>query len=279
MTTKMFPCALCNKTFERKFDLEKHILSSQCSSTTNKMEIKSITTGKDVPCQYCNKIFEKKWKLDRHLLNNKGECYKIRNNKCNTINNTLINPTFNNFIQPVVNNLHQHKHFTIAKHGEETTSHFTEEVLLRILNIESFTECCAEFMRVLYFNKDVPENQNWSIVYPRNKKAGVRLNLETNKFERVETNDIIDSKFSNMAFLLFPKALKLLERHFEKPFLTKTQVYNINKLGMHFGMMNISKTSKDVYKAIHKMAYEARQEQMDTWKEGGHKGNHLSLKF
>ena len=270
----IFPCVLCKKTFTRKFNLERH-LETPCIDN-EESEIKCITDGKTVTCVFCKKTFDKQFRLDRHLLANKGECFKIRNGTTNNINNNIFNNN-NIAIQPVVNNLHQH--FTIAKHGEETTSHFTEEVLLRILNIESFTECCAEFMRVLYFNKDVPENQNWSIVYPRNKKAGVRLNLETNKFERVETNDIIDSKFSNMAFLLFPKALKLLERHFEKPFLTKTQVYNINKLGMHFGMMNISKTSKDVYKAIHKMAYESRQEQMDTWKEGGHKGNHLSLKF
>ena len=291
MKPNIIKCEKCEKVFTRKRELILHTKSGKNCISLGGIELPEI---EEIICITCGAKYTTKFSLERHLANTNSKCYKdktglminngqIHNNKvANYITNNTTNVTNNmnqNFIQPVVNNLHQHKHFTIAKHGEEITSHFTEEVLLRILNIESFTECCAEFMRVLYFNKEVPENQNWSIVYPRNKKAGVTLNLETNKFERVETNDIIDSKFSNMAFLLFPKALKLLERHFIEPFLTKTQVYNINKLGMHFGMMNISKTSKEVYKAIHKMAYEARQEQMDTWREGGHKGNHLSLKF
>ena len=261
-------CDVCSKAFDKISEFNRHKEKKCCSLLKLTYEIK-----KDIVCPYCSDSFNREYSLQRHLENPKIVCfYKKQMGITQNVYND--NRTINNNNNKIVVN-----NYSIAKHGEETTSHFTEEVLLRILSIESFPDCCAEFMRVLYFNKEVPENQNWAIVYPRNKKAGVQLNIETNKFERVETNDIIDSKFSNMAFLLFPKALKLLERHFIKPFLTKTQVYNINKLGMHFGMMNISKTSKDVHSAIRKMAYEGRQEQMDTWKQGGHKGNHLSLKF
>ena len=279
MKQNVFKCFTCEQIFNNKSKLDRHFYQKKECMKGN-VDMFAIEFGnfeKNIKCEYCGNGYSTEDHLRRHISSEKSKCYKKRNSA--QINNvSVLNMPVNNIaVQPVVNNLH--KHYTIAKHGEETTSHFTEEVLLRILNIENFTDCCAEFMRVLYFNKEVPENQNWSIVYPRNKKAGVHLNYDTNKFERVENSDIIDSKFSNMAFLLFPKALKLLERHFIKPFLTKTQVYNINKLGMHFGMMNISKTSKDVYKAVHKMAYEERQKQMDTWRESGHKGNHLSLKF
>ena len=49
----------------------------------------------------------------------------------------------------------------------------TKDVMLEILNIESFSNMCTELMRLLYFNKEVPENRNWTIVYPKNQNAGV----------------------------------------------------------------------------------------------------------
>jgi len=48
---------------------------------------------------------------------------------------------------------------------------------------------------------------------------------------------------------------------------------------MHFGQLDISKTSKDVYNSIHEFAYNSRIDQMKIWGENGHQGNHLSLKF
>ena len=48
---------------------------------------------------------------------------------------------------------------------------------------------------------------------------------------------------------------------------------------MHYGQLNISKTSKDVYQSIHSLAYDSRKTQMEVWKDNGHSGNHLSLKF
>jgi hypothetical protein len=48
---------------------------------------------------------------------------------------------------------------------------------------------------------------------------------------------------------------------------------------MHFGQLDISKTSKDVYDSIHSLAYNSRKDQMEVWKDSGYKGNHLSLKF
>ena len=284
-------CYKCKKPFDRQYDYTRHVNKGNCKPAV--IENVSIKSHEEkIQCEFCSSTFEKAFNLKRHLKNPDSTCYKQLQNKINNVSgsafinngnvidsNININPTFNTTnnnsidVRPTVNNI------VLAKHGKETISHITDEVLLRILDIESFKDCCWELMRVLYFNDEVPENRNWTIVYPRNKNAGVELNNETGEFERVETDVIIDNKFSNMAFLLFPKALKLLERHFIEPFLTKTQVYNINKLGMHYGQMDISKTSKEVYENIHKMAYEERQGQMKFWGKQGHKGNHLSLKF
>jgi len=134
-------------------------------------------------------------------------------------------------------------------------------------------------MRLLYFNKEVPENQNWAIVYPKNKNAGIEYNHTSGKFERKSTYDIIDDKFSNMVSLLFDLVQEISRDDIENNNLSKRQKINVNKYCMHYGQLDISKTSKDVYQSIHSFAYDSRKSQMEVWKESGHSGNHLSLKF
>ena len=134
-------------------------------------------------------------------------------------------------------------------------------------------------MRLLYFNKEVPENRNWTIVYPKNKNAGVEFNHETLRFERKQTYNIIDDKFSNMISLLFDLVQEISKDDIENNNLSKRQKINVNKYCMHFGQLDISKTSKDVYNSIHELAYNSRKDQMEVWKDNGHTGNHLSLKF
>ena len=151
--------------------------------------------------------------------------------------------------------------------------------MLEILNIESFPKMCTELMRLLYFNKEVPENRNWTIVYPKNQNAGVEYNHTTQKFERKKTYNIIDDKFSNMVNLLFDLVQEISRDDIENDNLSKRQKINVNKYCMHFGQLDISKTSKEVYNSIHSFAYNSRVEQMKEWGDSGHQGNHLSLKF
>ena len=82
-----------------------------------------------------------------------------------------------------------------------------------------------------------------------------------------------------MINLLFDLVQEISNEDIIKDNLSKRQKINVNKYCMHFGQLDISKTSKDVYKSIHEMAFDSRTSQMEVWKENGHTGNHLSLKF
>jgi Zinc finger, C2H2 type len=280
-----FYCYICDIPFAKEYNLNRHISRNKCQEKT---KVKN-----NITCEYCNKLFEKKSKLERHLSNIKGECYNLRNEKYKpiTINNQInnqtiiqnqtnitnnINNTNNTFIQiqPVIK-----EKVILAKHGEETISHITKDIMLEILNIESFPKMCTELMRLLYFNKKVPENRNWTIVYPKNQNAGIEYNHTSGKFERKKTYNIIDDKFSNMVNLLFDLVQEISRDDIENDHLSKRQKINVNKYCMHFGQLDISKTSKEVYNSIHSFAYNSRIDQMKEWGENGHKGNHLSLKF
>jgi Zinc finger, C2H2 type len=294
-------CESCKISFSTKSSLKRH-LDYNCINKVNlKIECCNLPMEKDntIHCEFCKKTFSKKYNLDRHLLSNRGDCYKIRSKlkygsktilNDNTINNnTYIGKQVNNYnnynttINNIVNNINVQPiikpQIILANHGEETISHITKDIMLEILNIESFPKMCTELMRVLYFNKQVPENQNWAIVYPKNKNAGIEFNHTTGKFERKSTCNIIDDKFSNMISLLFDLVQEISKEDDLEHNLSQRQKININKYGMHFGQLDISKTSKEVYKSIHEFAFNSRKQQMEVWKENGHEGNHLSLKF
>ena len=276
----MNECNICHKIFNKPYDYKRH-MGKKCF-VADVCQLQKSNIEDTIQCKYCLKKFDKVYNLKRHLNNSKMSCFYMNNMNPTIINNLNDNRIINN---GVINNISVDNHSTIvnnviiAKHGEETISHITKEVMLEILNIESFPKMCTELMRLLYFNKEVPENQNWAIVYPKNKNAGIEFNDTTNKFERKSTYDIIDDKFSNMVSLLFDLVQEISRDDIENDNLSKRQKINVNKYCMHYGQLNISKTSKDVYQSIHSLAYDSRKTQMEVWKDNGHSGNHLSLKF
>ena len=82
-----------------------------------------------------------------------------------------------------------------------------------------------------------------------------------------------------MVSLLFPLIMEISDDDEKLHNLNEDQKRNIDLYGMHYGMTQISKDSKVIYESIKDLAYNERKKSMATWKEKGHKGNHLSLKF
>lgn len=52
--SKMFSCAICQKTFTRKYHLDRHLRISRCSG----MPVPSF------PCELCNRVYTRKVKMD-----------------------------------------------------------------------------------------------------------------------------------------------------------------------------------------------------------------------
>ena len=277
----MNKCNICYKTFNKPYDYKRHMEKKCFILDIHKLQTSNIEDT--IQCKYCLKKYDKVYNLKRHLNNSKKSCFYMNNmtpttiinneNKIVNDNRVINNISIDNHSTTIINNV------ILAKHGEETIAHITKDVMLELLNIESFPKMCTELMRLLYFNKEVPENQNWTIVYPKNKNAGIEFNHTSGKFERKSTYDIIDDKFSNMVALLFDLVQEISRDDIEKNHLSKRQKINVNKYCMHYGQMDISKTSKEVYSSIHSFAYDSRKTQMEVWKENSHSGNHLSLKF
>lgn len=273
-------CEKCKKIHRTKELLQKHL--EKCNMSSLKQY--------EYLCDMCSKTFSSFSNLNYHiksqhysvkLIDNRDDpmkniCKNAINNIINNINKS-INTTNNSIIQNITNNNDiKIQPLLFVKHGDERIDHITKELLLKILSYENAQKMFVDLMTVLYFTREVPENNNWILAYPCNDKAGVVYNDDTNKFERTSTEQIINSKFSNMIDKIVPL---IDEIYADKDSLTRRQYINI----LHFYdkecIYDLSNHYPDLYELIHKLAYEQRTVPMSTWKEQGLDAKHLSLKF
>ena len=280
---KDFKCERCLMPFSSKQRYNSHINRiKKCEPSPHAdpiaFEEKLLAikyNNSDVPmCKYCKKTFSKKFYLERHLESVNTRCYIERNIEhekgatiINHINN--ISNCINNNIIPIM----------LYEHGKESIKHVTKDMMLKMLEQPSFIKFCVDLMKVTYFDRKVPKNNNWFIAYPKNDKAGIQFNHETYQFERKPTIDIIDDKFSNMLDLFQPLIEEIYKEDEETQNLTHMQRMNVRKYYGYFGVMQISKESPDIYNAIHDLAYNMRVVPMTTFKELGLDAKYLSIKF
>ena len=279
----MFECDRCGKCFASKQSLERHkTTKTTCYTITTDVDYNSENELEEFVCSGCKRNFTTKGSLTRHNKKPPTTCLmfgKINNmanefvDLKNTINQRKLGNTIIN--QNQINN--QMVHF--VKPGNENIEHITKEKILEIMKGETFQDVCRDFMKLMYFSKEVPENSGWCIIYPKNENAALVLNHDTKTFERKNIFEIIDNKFTNMMDKLSPLVNEIYNDPELRDKLSTNQKRNIYQFYNHFGMTNISQDSPMVYKAIHSMAYDIKQVPMDSWKEQGLDAKHLSIKF
>ena len=289
----MFECEKCKKCFNFECDYERHIsMSSNC-------EILSIKSSYECDC--CHKAYANKGSLSRHIKTYAGKCIntveiqrenallkkqikaeiisELKKGKFLSITNNVINNINNTTTNNVNTNINNINNLLFVKPGEETVQHITKDVILKLLNMPSFTKICVDLMQDAYFNRKVPKNHNWCLVYPQNEKAAVVFDYNVNKFSRESTSKIINEKFENLMNLLTPVLLEIIEEEDKTGFLNERQKRNLFRIKHFCNVDELSNESSEIYESIHKLAYNEREIPMKTWDESGLKGNHLSLKF
>ena len=282
----MYECQKCGKAFSKKSHYEDHHnISASCVEI--KIELPAIEYKKYI-CNKCETHFSTKGNLVRHLNGNtlcksmyivkkkldqvlaktNANNISIQNTNTQNIQNIQNTQNIQNILQPI-----------FVKGGKENMKHITKEVVLALLNMNSFTWICTSLMQSSYFSRLVPENNNWCLVYPNNENAAVVFDHEKNKFKRDSTENTINEKFRNMMELLIPVLLEIIEEEEATGFLNKTQKRNLFRIKHFTNVDELSNESTEIYESIHKMAYKEREIPMETWRKNGYKGNHLSLKF
>jgi hypothetical protein len=268
----MLKCELCNKCFDNKSKYQSHKDNqSRCGVIVPEYRF-------DFVCDKCGKTFACKRNLTEHLENKNGKCFKRHLQQQQVFKRLQELEQRMDNIKPIINNNFNINNLFV-RHGRETITHITKEDILKLLSYKSFVYMATDIIKLLYFSRKNPRNANWTIAYPKDEKAGVTFNYDTELFERVPTEILINDKFGNAFDLLQPLIEEILKEDEENNILTQQQRINISKFYHFFGSYEISKDNKDIYDSIHNMAYNFRSIPMNQWKEQGFSGNHMSIKF
>ena len=193
-------CEFCNKTFQSRQNLLKHL--DHCKEKNDPVRILEIKLGKKFPenaspnqCRFCDYFSVYASNVSRHICSCKHkfeyrklleeELHNVDTIKSCTINNNTSNITniTNNIIQ--VNSL-----------GCENTEYLTSTLLRRLWRTaKTDEERFAKTLMIIHGNRDHPENHN--IIY-KNIRGNVALVKAGTTFEYRNINDIINEAGSNM---------------------------------------------------------------------------------
>lgn len=268
----MYKCEICQKTFDKKYNYERHMnISSNCKLFSIDTKTFLDVTDTKYACTKCGCKFSSKGNLDRHVQNPVSKCNikdsidQLTKKIDMALKNQNNNITVTNYL--------------FVKPGEECVKHITKEVLLELLNMDSFTGICSYLMQDAYFNRKVPKNHNWCLAYPNNDKAAVIFDYNEEQFTRDSTSKIIDNKFNNLMELLRPVVEQIVDEEAKTGYLNQIQKKNLFRIRYFCNIDELSNESTEIYETIHKLAYSKRNIPMETWSKSGLKGNHLSLKF
>ena len=185
--TKVLQCQYCNKTFNKKFNMLRHLNNCKIkkSKDLEKINEKSeITELRETVILLKNKLdamenikdeledVKQKYNQISKTINNTTN----NNNNINTTNNTLNNQTINNNIN-----------IQLRDYGKEDYSHLTKDELIRILNRGFYS--VPEMINFLHFNKNVPENHNIYVSNLRDNSINVYKQGKWNKMPIKQTID------------------------------------------------------------------------------------------
>lgn len=231
----MYSCDLCNRTFSKKYNLQRHIATkpnckkdlSQCQfcdkifyDTSNRIRHENKACSENNLIKKYKLLEEKVHELETMLKNGVNPLSVVEhNNSHNTTNNN------NNNINNITNNI------VINKYGFEDISHITKRQIIAILR-KCFL-CVPAFIKLKHFNTKTPHNCN---VYIADIKSRYALIFNGIKWTITDKDELLNELYSeNCNFLEceFTEKIDELDQHTIttfKRFLDKKDDDEISKM-------------------------------------------------
>ena len=173
------------------------------------------------------------------------------------VNNNITNIQNNNQHLYLVNN-------NFSLFGEEKVNHITKEMFLKILNQTDINDVYSDLLRLIYFNKEVPQNNRWCVLYAKEEFGALQYNKKTDKIERWVTEEVVDRNFEMMINSIQPMMDGLQESE-----LNTVQKRNLNILYCHYGRKRISQYEPHNFRKIKMLAFNNKDTPLKLWLKKG----------
>lgn len=198
-----FKCMYCNKIFNRKYSLQRHIRDS-CKELKKKTNSET-TTLKNVVLEMKEEMKEMNKEIKKLRIEN-NQLIAISNQKqLNNVNSNNTNTNCNN----TVNNTNV---FITVPFGSEDYKRLTEEDKIDIMNYGK--NCIQECFRRIHFNKSIPEFNN--ILHVDVCSNTVQVMGEENKPITLDIDDVVHTSFDNTWYFVDNLAVKSNKKFLNK---------------------------------------------------------------
>lgn len=275
----MYRCVRCEKCFNQKSDLNRHLRRKNPCQVGKRVEIES-RKQMSPQCHYCNGVFYNKQGLKRHMKNPKISCFVLSQiepikkemqslaekqfQPQTVIHNKTVNKTVNNIIN-----------IQLVQPGDEKIDHITKDDLLEIFKHDNFEKVIHDLMRLIYFNKEVPHNSHWCIAFPKDKYGALQYNTDTALIERLLTHRTINLHFQNMLSIVAEK----LEGIIKNRQLDINQLRNINNFYQYIGSDSMEEQNENAFEHVKMLAYNNRSVPISVWKDLELDGEHKYVRI
>jgi len=191
--TDTFICNFCQKTFTMNKNLKRH-LKSRC-----KVKIENEKQKEKI----FMKLLEKVETMETEIKELKHENFRLQTQP-NTINNTTNNMNMINSHNQITNN--NTVNIQLVAFGQEDRENLSNMELFKI--IKKGFKSVPEFVKVLHFDENKPENHN---IFIPNMRDGYVMIFDGEKWNLVDRIDTIENLFDDGRNFLADKKKELKE--------------------------------------------------------------------
>lgn len=276
-----FKCIECNKEFQTRSGLWKHIVKHNKIKT---LEEQSLNNLKTYNCRHCDKKYKNKqnrWFHEKKCKeNNKNPLTEQIKKLSDEIDKLKQNNNLTNNNNNSTNNNHSHNHnmtncnnnnnitnniqFILVEPGTESIENMSLKRQRKIMN--NGINCLTPLIKYVNFNKKFPKNQNYCVTSVNAKYASV-VNTQNNSIIKTDKNEFFDK-------MLLCYLSKLEEISKNPKFKTKERIEYAEKIQELKTLLFQNKSGlQKYYSEINYLSYNYRDLVLKTWSTVGNLKN------
>ena len=279
---KTYNCDVCSKSFDSYKTYWKHVnRKTACVSSkeiiqqiqskdsrinyfkTKAKETTDELQKKEKEIEYLKTILQKMDKMDElkdHIVEMKESVDQVKETVEEKDNQFICNQNFNQLNQQNTyynENKNSIVNIQFSKPMKEKLDHITQDMMMNILDQDSYDKSVGKLIQSIYFHPLAPQNWNWCVTDTDAQLGALEFNHESGNLCRNNPEKVIQKSYSNVMF----RVVDMLEELRRSKNMNKPQAINCSRLCNSLG------TQLDPHQVtvVKQVAYQGRNLSKSLW--------------